>query len=756
MSGGGGGGGGGGMGVTIADIKEIAGGKHSDDDVYAMLKECNMDPNETAQRLLYLDSFHEVRRKREKKKVDMGRNSDDYRWSSSMPRRGYRGGRERYSSSYVSEDSGGRRKGRSQQENGTSNYRGGSLRAPATVVHKRDDNAVPPVSSDLKKASNGPGYIASQVSSGYISGSSKSPAPCTNISVVQPLSPQGHIVVSSIKSVKGTLASATEPKSVQNEDKLGRSGEVEKKVPTVAEVMNQNETSLTITDQGLGFQNNHDSWQAKQVYNLPKGVVTQSETVEPQPSKTSLPGWNDSAFDQATPELDWKLENLSVSSHRAVIFPDHLQVPEALRRGLTFGSLDDTLGQSVNSDKISMLMNENSSVADLVGGEPSQSNHIAPPIDKEGENALYPPSHPQMTGTSSTLGDDKLSAGVQKFDLSKQDRLGIAPSHPQITGTSTLGDDESSAGVEKFDQSKQDRLEPTPHITLLQTTPDYGFGIMPPVLASHITHLEGAELQASNSTAPSTSGSTPPVSQPSGLGQTSVALPPHLLPYLRQAYPSNLIPYNPYFSHLYMPHTAHQFLGHNILQQQPTTGNVYASSAAAAGSKYTVPPILKTSSVGGNMTHYGVPSGYGSFGVSNVGYSSTPAFTSGSSNVTEDLMAADMKENNMYPASLKQSEEPHTWTTTPGRDQSALPPNYYYNVPPGHHFAFPPHSTHGPPFPGVYHLNQGQPLPAPSSLQSFSQQPQAAGRAIEFGVPSSQLPHSQINWNNKLSNKENL
>ena len=38
---------------TIQDIKEIA-GKHSDDDIYAMLKECNMDPNETAQRLLYL------------------------------------------------------------------------------------------------------------------------------------------------------------------------------------------------------------------------------------------------------------------------------------------------------------------------------------------------------------------------------------------------------------------------------------------------------------------------------------------------------------------------------------------------------------------------------------------------------------------------------------------------------------------------------------------------------------------------------
>lgn len=694
---------------TIQDIKEIAAGKHSDDDIYAMLKECNMDPNETAQRLLYLDTFHEVKKKRDKKKVDVNRTSDNYRRSSSMQRRGARGGRESYFSSNVSDDFGGRRKGSYRQENGISNSRGGS-RAPTAVVQKKDDNVVPAVSSGPKNASD-----ASQVSSGNTTVSSKSPAPsCTNISdtaVVQALSPQG-------------------PGAVENEAKWGAGREVEKNAPTASEIpsipqaIKLYDLPETISDQAVDVQNNHNSWSAKQVYDVPKGVVSHAETVETQSSKTSLPMWNDASLDQTTPELDQKLGNLFISSHRAVIFPDHLQVPEALGRGLTFGSLDATLGQSANSDNVSMSMNENSAVVDLVGGEPSQSNHHASPIDKEGDNSA-PPSHPQMTGISSTLGDDK-----------------------------------SSAGGQKFDQSKQDRLGPAQHITLLQPTPEYGFGIMPPVLAPppHITHLEGAEQQGSNTTAPSTSGSTPPVTQPPGLGQNSFALPPHLLPYLRQAYPSNLIPYNPYYSHLYMPHAPHQFLGHNILPQQPAAGNVYASpAAAAAGSKYPVPPILKTSSVGGNMTHFGIPSGYNSFGASNVGYSSTPAFSSGSSNGTEDIMAAELKENNVYPAALKQNEEGHGWTPTPGRDLSTLPPNYFYNVPPGHHMAFPPpHSTHGPPFPGVYHLNQAHPMPAPSSLQSFSQQPQAAGGAMEYAVPSSQLPHSQINWNNKLLNKENI
>lgn len=36
----------------IQDIKEIA-GNHGDEEVYAVLKECSMDPNETAQRLLF-------------------------------------------------------------------------------------------------------------------------------------------------------------------------------------------------------------------------------------------------------------------------------------------------------------------------------------------------------------------------------------------------------------------------------------------------------------------------------------------------------------------------------------------------------------------------------------------------------------------------------------------------------------------------------------------------------------------------------
>ncbi|WVZ82053.1 hypothetical protein U9M48_029362 [Paspalum notatum var. saurae] len=56
---------------TIQSIKEVVGG-HSDADILDTLRESNMDPNETAQKLLNQDPFHEVKRKRDKKKESAG------------------------------------------------------------------------------------------------------------------------------------------------------------------------------------------------------------------------------------------------------------------------------------------------------------------------------------------------------------------------------------------------------------------------------------------------------------------------------------------------------------------------------------------------------------------------------------------------------------------------------------------------------------------------------------------------------------
>ncbi|CAN4115592.1 unnamed protein product [Withania somnifera] len=55
----------------LESIKEVV-GNHSDADIYVALKETNMDPNETAQKLLNQDPFHEVKRRRDRKKENLG------------------------------------------------------------------------------------------------------------------------------------------------------------------------------------------------------------------------------------------------------------------------------------------------------------------------------------------------------------------------------------------------------------------------------------------------------------------------------------------------------------------------------------------------------------------------------------------------------------------------------------------------------------------------------------------------------------
>ncbi|KAI9382737.1 hypothetical protein POPTR_014G169900v4 [Populus trichocarpa] len=105
---------------TIQNIKEIA-GNHSDEEIYAMLKECSMDPNETAQKLLSQDPFHEVKRKRDRKKENAhNRESGDSRWRSGSQGRVSRGSRTIFSPRRTAHDTGGGRNSAAGRDNGIS------------------------------------------------------------------------------------------------------------------------------------------------------------------------------------------------------------------------------------------------------------------------------------------------------------------------------------------------------------------------------------------------------------------------------------------------------------------------------------------------------------------------------------------------------------------------------------------------------------------------------------------------------------
>ncbi|KAE8695280.1 hypothetical protein F3Y22_tig00110722pilonHSYRG00044 [Hibiscus syriacus] len=104
---------------TIQNIKEIT-DNHSENEIYAMLKECSMDPNETAQRLLLQDPFREVKRKRDRKKESLNnKESAESRWRSGQQGRGSRGGRGNFPPRYAEHETGVSKSFGPGRDNGT-------------------------------------------------------------------------------------------------------------------------------------------------------------------------------------------------------------------------------------------------------------------------------------------------------------------------------------------------------------------------------------------------------------------------------------------------------------------------------------------------------------------------------------------------------------------------------------------------------------------------------------------------------------
>lgn len=116
----------------VQSLKEIV--NCPEPEIYAMLKDCNMDPNEAVNRLLSQDPFHEVKSKREKKKENKETTDPRSRVANHTTHRGGRGGADRYgrggSTQFSSNELGvSHGKPAYMKENGTHTYGGSSSSA---------------------------------------------------------------------------------------------------------------------------------------------------------------------------------------------------------------------------------------------------------------------------------------------------------------------------------------------------------------------------------------------------------------------------------------------------------------------------------------------------------------------------------------------------------------------------------------------------------------------------------------------------
>lgn len=122
-----------------------------------------MDPNETTQKLLQLDTFHEVRRKRDRRKENQNKEPAELKWKPGAQARPSRAGRGNYSSRYASNDTGGGRNSATVKESTVSHLPDkGSSKAPLVTPQDIQKNAASSNASSITDVSNGPSGVATK------------------------------------------------------------------------------------------------------------------------------------------------------------------------------------------------------------------------------------------------------------------------------------------------------------------------------------------------------------------------------------------------------------------------------------------------------------------------------------------------------------------------------------------------------------------------------------------------------------------
>ncbi|KAG5235202.1 GBF-interacting protein [Salix suchowensis] len=715
---------------TIQSIREITGKQHSDEDVYSVLQDCSMDPYDTAQKLLYLDTFHEVKRKCD--------------WRKGTQGRGARGGRGNYSADCFSDAVGGRNVA-TRRENGVVRMTGRSASKSSHFVQRKNITAANPGTNDLTTTSCDSSTLSNrssiprrgpQLPAAASGGGSSALSVKTDAFLPPAACPPAPLQVSVMLSKEqksttffnGLLASNT-PTSVSGS--ISSSSD-----PISAPSMTRNPGPVCSIKREEGSQ--HKAAEQNNIQGNKKNSLSKSKAVEKnqlseslQPS--TLSSYNESLVVRSSANDSHSSEELTESlkpvlsedaqakvssqsppepsiTNGHVKFPNHFKVPEALKNGLTFGSFESNSGpgkEYINGCLTFGSFDSNS------GSETKLSHSID--VDHS-----YQPEPPQLVLEKVLISEDNVAPSANsKVVQSEQDETLLPECHQSPT---------------------------------VQIAPNYGFGIMPPLQAAHLVPFVGHETQASNvsqrsgfASENSMSTSTSSLSQSM---QQSVAASLHPLLF-RPPYPPNYLQYGHYFNPYYLP-SMHQFLSHNGLPHQPSPGNAFLAPApAAAGVKFPVPPPQsKPGTTARNPTPVAPPTLYGSYGSSPMGFNPGPAVSSGSSVGNDDQSASQLKERNIYTTGSLSTAS--SWIPPPGQDVSSLQLSSLFHLhPQGQHLTFsPPQTGHGT-FPGIY--PPVQTMAAPSTANQLTQQPQAMPATVEPVVPPSdpyqQSQPTQINWN---------
>ncbi|KAL8474011.1 hypothetical protein ACS0TY_030748 [Phlomoides rotata] len=524
---------------TIENIKEFTGQNHSEDEIYAMLKECSMDPNETTQKLLLLDTFHEVKSKRDRKKES--KEPAEPKWKPGTQSRANRVGRGNYPSRYVSHDAGGGRNSAATKENATGQLTekttGKVPLATSQDMKKNETSAVARCDSSTTALSNGPSGVTSQSTNvmhdnqSSVGGAGNQPNTTGSLNKLEkPL-----LLSSSIDSIKKSYAPGTKEIKQQmleltdnaasirpapaSESYISYSDPVvlpSQDLPLPSAVGSQRVPGELTDDKPTENKSNSVKLSTPEVQGVGKNQHLESVQITSSTS-ASRPSSNYNNRSQvigpqkaAGPGKEWKPKSTNPNIGQGASAAPSEVSTVSQRTPVAFTSIEANLELQKKL--------EDSHISD------SQHviipNHLhVPEVEKLGfcfgsfdailaldlnQNGLPGSDKSPSVSESSEAIDEP----VKELEISNQNELVVAedtetkyaerplspPQEPEKISSSEV--EVSSSINPEYNEPKMEIAPGSHQHPVVHTSANYGFGFMPPVLSSPLTTAESLESQA--------------------------------------------------------------------------------------------------------------------------------------------------------------------------------------------------------------------------------------------------------------------
>lgn len=714
----------------VQSLKEIV--NCPEHEIYAMLKECNMDPNDAVHRLLSQDPFREVKSKREKKKENKDTSESRPRGASSTANRGGRGGRSGPAHS-TSTEYGVSHRPAYKKENGPSSHTSSS---PASVltgnsIHRRTLPLSDSLLTEQKISTIGTGDVissSSQTSSGFPPAWSGAPGQLSMADIVRMGRPkpqnvnnhhhsyhydhhssQDHstklsevpsaaeewpvmepLSVVNVSSILESQSEGSEPFDRTNQHP--KSSPADACVPENGDSENFNENHVEPDTYDHGSYN-MSSYQPHQ------HDIEHQEVEEVDVSVSSV----SANLEQLNLQKDEEVAANEQDNHNpSVVIPDHLQVQSADCSHLSFGSFGSGISAAFSAPFSSSALQSSIEQASDVAVSSSVGNTETRNPEYYGDEHLRIASDGNLTHRSGASVVNFEPPSASQPEVSKQE----APESAQYTFASTAPDYNSYEDNQQLNasfsntqtSSQMQNLAPFSSVMQAYTNslPSALLGTMvqpgrdselpySPFPVAQPTHTKYGNTVASvgGSTIPipeglksggfSTSQQTNPLVQPNANIASGPALPQHLVhPYSQPTLPlghfANMISYP------FMPQS-YTYMPSSVFQQAFPNNSSYHQSLAAV-----LPQYKNSVSVSSLPQSASVASGYGSFGSSNNFPLNPPAAPAVPTMSYDDVLSSQYKDGN-HLVSLPQNDNSAMWVHGPGsRTMSALPASQYYSI----------------------------------------------------------------------------